>query len=162
MIGEGHLIKAFDLRAETVEIFLLTASGECRKRPAMERAFKGNRSIALRVTGGGVVFTRHLDRAFKRLGAGIREEDRVGEGVLNQPTGEPLAIGDLIEIRRVPKFLGLRLKRRHEMRVSVANGINRDARAEIEIALACGRNQPSALASLKRKVHSREYRQKRR
>ena len=128
----------------------------------MEGVVERDQFEAFGVPGVLVIGARSLDRAFHRFGARIGEEDRVGEGVLNQPTGEPLAIGDLIEIRRVPKFLGLRLKRRHEMRVSVANGINRDARAEIEIALACGRNQPSALASLKRKVHSREYRQKRR
>ena len=87
-IGERHLIEAVDRRAETFEIFLLPGGGERRQRAAVEGALESDDPVAFRKAVGEVVFARHLDRAFHRLGAGIAEEDEVGEACFAQPLGQ--------------------------------------------------------------------------
>ena len=56
-------------------------------------------------------------------------------------------------------FCGLLADRRDQMRMRVAERIDRDARGEIEIALAVGRDQPGALAPLEGEVDPRIGRQ---
>src|SRR6185437_2821144 len=74
-VAERNLIEALDHRTEAFEIFLLAAGGERRQRPAVEGAFEGDDAMALRRTVRRMIFARHLDAAFHRLGAGIAEED---------------------------------------------------------------------------------------
>ena len=144
----GILVEAVDLGPEAVEIFGLAAGGDHRERPAMERAFEGERAVALRMAVNRLAPTRHLDRRFVGLGARIGEENKVGEGRVGQALGETLPLGILIEVRNVPEFRALVRQRFDKMRVGVADRSDSDARAEIEIALAIGRNEPAALASL--------------
>ncbi len=97
---------------------------------------------------GIVIAARGLDRAFERLGAGIGEEHLVGEGGVDQPLAERLLAGDLVEVGQVPDLVGLLLQRLDQMRMAVAERVDRDAGAEIEISLAVFGDQPDALASL--------------
>ena len=136
MIGKRHLIEPFDLRAETIEIFLLPASRQGCERSAMERTFKRDDPEPLGMAGGRMVFARHLDRAFKRFGTRIGKKHRVGERMLDQTMGQPLAVGHFVEIGRVPELFGLCLQRLNQMRMGMAQRIDSDARAEIKIALA--------------------------
>ena len=106
---------------------------------------------------GGVIFARDLDRAFHRLGAGIGEEHEVGKALLAQPRREPLAIRALEQVRHVPQLGGLLLQCRDQMRMRMAERIDRDAGGEIEIALAIGRDQPRALAALETEIDPGEY-----
>ena len=92
-VAEGHLIEAVHLRAETVEVLLLPAGGDGGQGPAMERAFEGDQAEALGCAVRRVMLAHHLDGALQRLGSGVGEEHRLGEGRVHQPTGQPLALG---------------------------------------------------------------------
>ena len=55
----------------------------------------------------------------------------------------------------MPKLRALAGQGLDEMRMGVADRGHRDARAEVEIALAVGRDEPAALSSLKGDVGAR-------
>ena len=114
----------------------------------MEGALEGDDADPLGLAVRIVVAPRRLDGGFQRLGPGVGEEHLVGEGRLRQALAEPRLAGDLVEVRQVPDLLGLVLQRRDEVRVGMAEGIDGDAGAEIEIALAVDRRQPDAFAAL--------------
>ena len=155
-IAEWNLIEAFDHGAETVEVFFLTAGGERRQRAAVEGALEGNDAVSLRTAIHRVIFARRLDRGFGSFGAGIAEEDDVGEARFAQPRGDAFGLRNLVQIGDVPKFLRLRRQRRDEMRMGVTECIDGDARGKIEIAIAVGRDEPYALAPLEGEVNACE------
>ena len=59
----------------------------------------------------------------------------------------------------MPDLLGLLGERLDQLRMGVAERIDRDAGGEIEIALAVGRGEPNALAALEGEVDARIGRQ---
>ncbi len=134
--------------AEAFEIFLVAGRGDRRERPAVEGAVEGDDLIALWPSGNGLILPRHLDRAFHRFRAGVLEKGGVGEGVFDQAFREPLALGDLVEVRDVPELLGLLGDGFHQRRVGMAERIHGNAGTEIEILFAVGRGQPSTFAAL--------------
>jgi hypothetical protein len=156
-IAERHLIEAIQRRPKTLEIFGGPGRGQRRQRAPVKRAVEGDDAIALRVAFGGVMSARDLDRAFHRLGAGVREKHQVGKARFAQPCREPLAIRTLEQVRHVPQFRRLFLQRCDQMRMGVAQRIHRDARGEIEIAFAVGRYQPRAFAALEAEIDPGEY-----
>ena len=121
----------------------------------MESAFKGNDAVAFGMIVRRLVFTCHLDRAFHRLGAGIAEEHHVREARFAQTLRDALGFGNLIEIGDVPYLLRLLGQSRDKLRMSVTQGVDRNAGREIEIAIAVCRNEPSAFAPLKSEVDAR-------
>ena len=155
-VAERDLVEALDRRAEPFEIFLLAAGGDGRKRTAVERAFESDDAIALGLAAGVLVFACHLDRALDSFRAGVCEECDVGEARLAQPVGEPLAVRHLVEIGDVPDLAELLGHRLDEMRMAVTEAVHRNARAEIEIALAGGGDQPDTFAALERDIGSGE------
>ena len=161
-IAEGRLIEAVDRRAEAVEIFGIAAGGDGRQRAAVEGALECDQPIALGAPARRMIFARRLDRAFDRLGARIGEEGEIGEGRLRQPFGEPLGGGDAEQIGDVPRRRGGGVQGSDEMRMRMAERIDRDAGAEVEIAFAIGRDEPSALAALEGEVGPRIGRKQRR
>ena len=154
-IGERHLVETLDDRAEAFEIFFLPAGGERGQRAAVEGALEGDDPIAFRCAVRRVVFARHLDGAFHRFGAGIAEEDDVGEARVAQPLRNAFGLGHLIEIGDVPELLRLRGQRGDHARMRVPQRIDGDPGGEVEIALAVGRDEPNALAPLESKVRAR-------
>src|SRR5690606_6132156 len=148
-VAERHLVEAVDLGAEAVDIFLLPASGDGRKRAAMKRAFEGDGAEALRIALGIVVAARSLDRAFQRLGARISEEHAVGEAVLDETRTKTLLAGDLVEVRNVPELGGLLGEGGDQLRVAVAKRIDGNTGGKVEVALADFRHQPTAFATVK-------------
>ena len=158
-IAERHLVEAFHDRAEAFEIFFLSAGGERRERAPMERALEGHEPEALRMAADRVIFARHLDRAFHRLGAGIAEEHGVGEARRAQPRREPLGLRNAVKVRDVPDLLRLLGHRGDKRRMGMAEHIDRHAGGEIEIARAVGRRQPGAFAPLEGEVGTRIGRQ---
>ena len=89
-----------------------------------------------------------LDRALKCLGAGVAKECRVGERMSDQALGQALLRLDVVEIGAVPELPALRLQRRHQVRMGVAEQGDRDAAAEVEIAASGAIEQVGALAAL--------------
>ena len=54
----------------------------------------------------------------------------------HEPLRQPLLLGDPVDVGGVPELLRLLAQRRDEMRMGVAQRVDRDADAEIEISLA--------------------------
>jgi hypothetical protein len=82
----------------------------------------------------------------------LAEEHKIGEALLAQPRGEPLAVRALEQVRHVPELGGLLLQRRDQMRMRVAERVHRDAGGEIEIALAVLGEEVGPLAPLERDI----------
>ena len=155
-IVERHLVETVHRRTVPLEIFRRAGGGQSRQRAAMESALEGNHAIAFRMAFGGVIPAHHFDGALHGLGAGIGEEDEIGKALLAQPRRQPLAVRRLEQVRDVPEFCRLRLKRCNEMRMAMAERVHGNAAGEIEIASAIGTDQPRALAALERKIGSCE------
>ena len=150
VIRETNLIEAFDLGAEAFEVFGLSTRRNGCQCPAVERTLKRDDPITLRVSIGIMIFARHLDRTFKRFGAGIGKKDSVGKRVVNKPLGQPCAFRDLVKIGGVPQFGGLILQGFDKMRMRMAKRIHGNTGCKIKIAIPARGDQPWSLASLER------------
>ena len=82
----------------------------------------------------------------------LAEEHEVGKARSHSRVGELLAVRALEQVRDVPELGRLLLQRLDQMRMGMAERIHGDARGEIEIAIAIGRDQPAALAALEAEV----------
>ena len=151
-IAMRHLVETVHRRAKAFEIFGGAGGGERAEGAAVKRALEGDEAIALGMALGELIAAHDLDHAFHRLGAGIAEEHHVGKALLAQPRCELLAIRALEQVRHVPELCRLLLQRRDQMRMAVAQRVHRDARGEVEIALAGGRYQPAALAAFEAEI----------
>ena len=125
----------------------------------MERALEGDEVCAFGVAASIVILTRHLDRAFERFSAGVREEHRVGEGRVDQLFGELFLTGDAVDVRQVPDFMRLFGQSGDQIGVAVAQRVDGNACAKVEIARAVGCEQIRAFAPLKFEVGPRIGRQ---
>src|SRR6185295_5132916 len=72
--------------------------------------------------------------------------------LLAQPRGKLLAVRALEQVRHVPEFCRLLLQRRDQVRMAVTQRIHRNTRGEVEIAIAIGGGQPTALAALEAEI----------
>ena len=107
---------------------------------AIDRPWKalreGDQRVLVRIAREMVVAASGLDRAFHRLGAAIGEEHRVGEGQVDQPLGEGLALRRAVEVGDVDQRRRLLLDRLGQVRMAMAEQVDGDAAGEIEIFLA--------------------------
>ena len=139
MIGERHLIEAFDLGAEAFEIFGLSASCDGGQRAPVEGTFEGDDAVAFGFSGVRLEFAGHFDGAFQGFRARIGEKHRIGETGIRQALRQALLTGNSIEIGRMPQHSGLIFQRLHQCRMAMAEACHRNATAEIEIFFArCG------------------------
>ena len=154
-IAERDLIEAVDLGTKALDVFKVAASGERRQRAPVKRALEGDEAIALGSAIGRVKLARSLDRAFNGLGARIGEEHAIGESGVDKPAGQRLGLRNLEEIGYMPRLLGRRAQGFHKARMRMAKRVHGDARAKIEIAVAIGGDEPSALSPLEGEVRAR-------
>ncbi len=112
----------------------------------MEGAFERHESVALRRAVGEVVAPGGFDRGLDGLGAGIGEEDSVGEGRFGETLPQPLLPVDVMQVGDVPELPRLLGQRRDELGVRVAERGHGDAAREVEIALTLLREEKGALA----------------
>ncbi len=119
-IAERHLIEAFERRAEALKIFRIATRRDGRHRPPVEGALERDDPVALRMAANELIAACGLDRAFHRLGAGIGEEDEIGEACRDQPRAELFGLGNFEKVGHVPQFLALLLQRLDEMRMRMA------------------------------------------
>ena len=73
------------------------------------------------------VFPRHLDGELAGFGARVGEEHRVGEGQVDQPLCQLLALRAAVEVRRVPHCVRLLGQRLDQRRVGMTQRIDRDS-----------------------------------
>src|SRR5262249_30245214 len=92
--GDTNPSKTLAHRTEAVEMLLLAASRQRGERASVEGTLESDDAVAFRPAARRLVFARHFDRAFHRLGAGIAEEHDVREARRAQTLREPLALGD--------------------------------------------------------------------
>ena len=155
MSVDRDLVEAVDLGAEAFDVLRLAAGGDRRQRAAVEGALEGEDAVFLRMAVDRVAPARHLDRRLVGLGPRIGEEDEIGEGRVGEPPRQPLAVGDLEQVGGVPELARLLGQGRDEPRMRVAERVDGDAGAEVEISLAGRRRQPAAFAALEGDVGSR-------
>ena len=102
----------------------------------MEGALEGDDAEALGMAGRRLVLAHDLDAALHRLGAGIAEKHGVGEGVGDQPLGQPVLPRDAEQVGGVPDLLRLLGQGLDQARVGVAQAGDRDAAGEVQITSA--------------------------
>ena len=104
-----------------------------------------------------MVAARRLDGALDRLGAGIGEEDLVGEGQRGRASRPARSCsGNAEEVGDVPELPGLLGQRRDQSRMGVAERVDGDAAGEVEKASAVGGLEPGALAAREGERRTRE------
>src|SRR4051794_13044177 len=94
-----------------------------------------------------MIAPRELDGALAGLSSGIAEKHPFGEGQPRQLFSKLLLALNPVKIGRVPEFLGLRLECCDEAGMSMAEGVDGDTGAEIEVSLAGLVDEPAALAA---------------
>ncbi len=139
-IAERHLIEPVDLWSKPVEMLLLTAGGDRRKRPPMERALERDDAKPLRPPVMRMEFPRDLDRTLIRLGARIAEENRVRKCRRDEALGQPLLPRHLVQVGGMPDLSRLGRKCGDQMRVRMTQACDRNARTEIQ--------EPSPVAAI--------------
>ena len=91
-IVELDIVEARQQRLEPVAHLRLVGRADRAERAAVEGVREGDQLVLLRIALGVMIAPRGLDRALDRLGARIGEEHRVGEGHVDQPLRERLAL----------------------------------------------------------------------
>ena len=128
----------------------------------MECTFKGDDAIALGMAIGRMIFARHFDGTFHRLGTRIGKEHRIGKSVVGQPLGQLLAFGNMVEVGNMPQLLALGFQGLDQMRMRMAERIHRNPCGKIQIAVTLRRDEPRPLSSLEGEIYTRKSRQQRR
>ena len=129
-------LKPGQQRREAVDHLRLVGRADRRHRPPVEGVREGDQVVLVRIALGVMIAPRGLDRALDRLDARIGEEDRVGEGEVDQPLANASPCGRAVEVGDVHQRRRLLLDRLGQVRVAVAEEVDRDARREVEISLA--------------------------
>ena len=93
----------------------------------MKRAFEGDDIDLLGVALLEPVLADHLHREFAGLGAGIGEEDGIGESGGDERLGKRRLAGDFVEIGGVPELLRLFGQHLDEHGIGMAERVDRDA-----------------------------------
>ena len=154
-VAERHLVEALDHGTEAVQVFLLAAGRQRRQGAAVEGALVGDDAVALRPAARRLVLARHLDGALQGLGAGIGEKHHVRETGDAQAGGQPFALRDTVEVGDMPDLAGLLGDRGNQTRMGMAERIHRHPGGKIEVAIAIGGDEPSALPALECQIDAR-------
>ena len=154
-VAERDLIEAVDHRPETVDQLRRLGGRDRGQGAAVKRTADGDDPPAAGGAGSAVILADQLDAAFPGFDTGIAEEHRVGETVRHQPFGQPLLIGDAVEVGDMPQHASLPGQRIDQMGMAVAEAVHRDAGREIQISSPVGGEEERALAPLERDIGPR-------
>ena len=113
------------------QLFLI-GGGNRRHGATMKGVGKGDHLVPVRIARGIMVGQCGFQRTFKGFGAAVGEEHRIGEGQIDQALGQMFLRRRLVQVRRVHQRGGLLLDRGHQMRVTVAQAVDRDAAGHIQ------------------------------
>ena len=150
VVAKRRLQIARQPRAETIQIGRVARGVDRRVGAAVKRAVEADHVDPLGLAVGRVILPRGLQCAFHRLRPGVGEEHHVGEGRLAQGRGQRLLLRNAVDVGDVPELFSLRLQRRDQLGMGVAQRVDRDAGDAVQIGLAVGGEQARALASLER------------
>src|SRR3972149_3328978 len=92
-------------------------------------------------------FPGELDGRLVRLGARVREEDAIGEGVLAEELRQLRLLGDVEVVGDVDEGRRLLAQRPHDLRGAVAERRHRGAAGEVQVLLAVRVPDSRSLAS---------------
>ena len=102
----------------------------------MEAVVERDHPEAVGVAGMVMVAAHHLEPGLDRLGPRVAEERGIREGRGDQPLGQLLLAGDVVEVRDVPQLAGLVLQRLDQMWMAVAERGDRDTGTEVQVTSA--------------------------
>src|SRR5690606_23171759 len=131
-VVELDVAEARQQRLEALVHLLLARGADRRQGPPMEGVVEGDQLEPLLAAVVLVVGARGLDRAFDRLGAGIGEEHRVGEGQVDEALRELFPLRTAVEVRDVHQRRGLLLDRTDQPRVRMAEQVDRNPGGKVE------------------------------
>ncbi len=132
-IVEGRIDKPRNERLKAFLHFFLAGRRQRRHRAAVERVLHRDDLEPVRTVLLMPVAPRQLDRRFVRLRAAVAEKDPVGARMIDQHLGESdLRLG-VVEIRHMDQLRRLALDRLHQIRMAVAQDIDRDATDKVDV-----------------------------
>ena len=129
-------------RGEIPGIGRLTARRDGEQRPPVESVLKGDDATFLAAKAIVGIFTRQLERCLIGLGAGITEEDPVGEGSIDKHFGQTQDRLIGVAVAGMPEFAGLVNQGLHQTRMGVPQRVHGDAAGKIDILFALLIPQP--------------------
>src|SRR5690606_26369760 len=109
-VTEWHLVKTGISGQEAFAVNRVGAGRDWRQGAAMEGLAEGDDAYALAITARVMVASHDLEAGFHSLGAGVAEEDAVGEGQVHQPAGQLLGLRNAKQVGAVPDTGGLLLQ----------------------------------------------------
>ena len=131
-VAERHLVEALGGGPKPSRYFGLPVAASVASVRPWKAPGEGDDARALGMAADELIAPRRLDGALDRFGAGIAEEDLVGEGLAHELGGERLLLGNAVEVGDVPELAGLLGQRLDQRRMGVAQRIDGDAAREIE------------------------------
>src|SRR5581483_8294381 len=125
-------------RAKALLNFLLRRRAHAAVRAAVKRVFRADDLVAFSFLAGFLhaVQPRELDQRLVRLRTAVAEKNAARPGEVHDPARELTLQRIAKQIADVDQFGGLTLHRGHPIRMAVTERADRDARSEIEIAVA--------------------------
>lgn len=155
--GSGEIIKRHHLepvrqRLETLAQLFLIGGGNRRHGAAMKSVGEGDHPVLVRIAGSIMIGQRGFESAFKSFGAAVGEEHRISKGQLHQALGQMLLRRRLVEVGRVHQRGGLFLDGLHQVRVAMAQAIDRDTAGHVQPFAPFGVIQITAFTSHRRNL----------
>lgn len=127
------MAEAGDERAESLFDLVLPGGGDASESPTVERIESGDDfESALGIAEA----TSEFEEAFVGFGSGVAEEDLAGADELDEGESE-MGLGSvMVEVGGMDEGLGLLDESVGDCRMSVAEGADGDAAAEVEVVFA--------------------------
>ena len=146
-VVERHMGETVQERIEKALHLLLAGGGYSRHGPPVEGVGRSDDAVAFRSVGRvAAVLPGQLDGSFVCFSPGIAEKSLVGKGVAAEQLSQLDLLGDLVVVGAVDHGCCLLLERLDDLRMAVAEVVDRHAGEKIQVALAVGVPELAPLA----------------
>ena len=146
MVSKGHLDEPLGHRPEARDHLLGSRGRNRRGRSSVKTAFEGHNLDPVGRAFVEPILPRHLDRQFRRLGARVGKEHVIGKTRFDQPVGQFDLARNFIQVRHMPKRVGLLCQGCRQHRIGMAQQRDRNARAQVQETSPICLDQPRAFA----------------